>query len=101
MVANGLLIALHVLALGLNLESYSGPNPANDVISGIVSMAAVIPVAFALRDVVGGGPLVRRMKQLAVVAMASIVALSALLVKQTPSRSPCRARPQTLSGLPG
>ena len=79
-VANVLLIALYVLALGLELESYEWTGPANDVIGGMVSMTAMMPVAFALRDVVGAEPFLRRMTHLAVGSMALIVALSTLLV---------------------
>jgi hypothetical protein len=53
---------------------------ANDVIRGIVSTGALIPVAFALRDLLGGGSSVHRMTPLAVLAMVTIVVLGLLLV---------------------
>jgi hypothetical protein len=78
-VANVLLIALYALAVP-GLESYEWTGPANDVIGGIVSTGALIPVAFALRDVVGDGTLMRRMTIAGVLAMTMIVVVSLLLV---------------------
>lgn len=78
-VGNVLLIALYVVALP-GLESYEWTGPANDVIGGIVSTGALIPVALALRDLLGGGSLVHRMTSLAVLAMVTIVVLALLLV---------------------
>lgn len=78
-VGNILLIALYALALP-GLESFEWTGPANDVIGGIVSTGALIPVAFALRDLLGGGSLVHRMTSVAVLAMVTIVVLALLLV---------------------
>jgi hypothetical protein len=80
MVANLLLIALYVLVLGLGLAAYEWTGPANDVIGGIVSTGATIPLAFALRDVVGRESLVGVMTRMVVFALGTIVVLSTLLV---------------------
>jgi hypothetical protein len=77
--ANVLLIALYVLALP-GVGDFHWTGPANDVMGGIVSTSATIPVALALGKIVGGGPLVRATTLLAVSAMAAIVVSSALLV---------------------
>lgn len=77
-VANLLLIALYALALP-GVGDYDWTGPANDVM-GVVSSAAIIPVAFALRDLVGGGALVRWLTMATAAALALTVVLSLLLV---------------------
>ncbi|MGH3655230.1 MAG: hypothetical protein ACRDUA_01090 [Micromonosporaceae bacterium] len=78
-VASLLLIALYALVFGAGISEYEWTGPANDV-TGAVSMGATIPVAFALRDLTGGGPPVRVTTWLAAAGMAVIVLLSVLLV---------------------
>lgn len=76
--ANGLLAAMFALAPE-GVGDFAWTGPANDVIGGIVSTSAMIPVALALEDVVDGR-LVRLTTPPAVLAMGAIVGSSALLV---------------------
>lgn len=80
-VANLRLIALFALALP-GREAYDWTGPANDVIGGVVSTLAMIPVALALRELLGGGLLLNGATALAVLAMVTIAVLSLLLVAQ-------------------
>jgi len=77
--ANLLLIALYALGLP-DIGDYDWTGPANDVMGGIVSTSATIPVALALGELVGGGLLVRWATRLAVAAMAALVVSTVLLV---------------------
>lgn len=76
---NVLLIALWTLALP-GVGDYDWTGPANDVMGGIVSTGATIPVALALGALVGSRPLVRVTTLLAASAMAAVVVSSTLLV---------------------
>ena len=78
-VANLLLIALYALAVP-GMEEYDWTGPANDVIGGIVSTLALIPVALALRQLLNGGTLLNLATGLVVLALLTIAALSLLLV---------------------
>lgn len=77
-VANLLLVALYALALP-GVGDFAWTGPANDVVGGIVAMGATIPVAVALASVLHDR-LVRWATPPAVVAMATMVVTSALLV---------------------
>jgi hypothetical protein len=77
--ANVLLIALYALALP-GVGDYDWTGAANDVMGGLVSTGATIPVALALGELVGRRSLVRAATLLAAFAMAAIVASSLLLV---------------------
>jgi hypothetical protein len=79
MVANLLLIALSLRFLP-GAGAYSWTGPANDVIGGVVSTAATIPVALALLTVLGAGRGLRIVTSIAVAAMAVMVGSSLLLV---------------------
>jgi hypothetical protein len=77
--ANVLLVALY-LSFAFPMMWASGwTGPANDVVGGIVSTGATIPVALELGKLAGGRSLVRAATVLAV-AMAAIAVTSALLV---------------------
>lgn len=77
-VANLLLAALWALAIP-GLEKFEWTGPANDVVGGIVSTGALVPVAVALAALLDRR-LVRVVTSLAVVAMGAMVVSSALLV---------------------
>lgn len=79
MVANVLLIALYAVALPGN-SAYDWTGPANDVIGGIISTGAMIPMAYALRRLAGGGRALSGATHVAVAGMALIMVLSLLLV---------------------
>ncbi|MFH5823712.1 hypothetical protein [Georgenia sp. AZ-5] len=76
---NLLLIALYAVALPGN-HSFDWTGPANDVIGGIVSTGAMIPVALALRDLLPDGTGLRVATYAGVTAMGAIVVSSVLLV---------------------
>jgi hypothetical protein len=82
--ANVLLIAFYVFELGgvgdYRWGEYDWTGPANDVLGGIVSTGATIPVALALAGLVGGRPLVRGATLLAVAAMAAMVVTTTLML---------------------
>ncbi|MGH3712731.1 MAG: hypothetical protein ACRDT4_04620 [Micromonosporaceae bacterium] len=78
-VANVLLIALYAVAIPGN-HAYGWTGPANDVIGGIVSTGAMIPMAYALRRLAGGGRAVWVATHVAVAGMALLMVLSLLLV---------------------
>lgn len=77
-VANALLVALWAVAIPGDAR-YEWTGPANDVM-GAVSVAAAVPLAWALLDHLGHPPRLARLTRVAVAAMVVTVALSLLLV---------------------